>query len=440
LKQVFVDALQPNSFPVFCSVLIGGSTALELPIRQILSALTKLSKGRLRTASRFLAALISATYSFHLLNLPDAPKKLQAKGHRRTESRPRALTNHHHPLIPPSVPPLPAGIETPIPPTTPQAGKTIDLTLFTLVRAADAICTLSPAPSSLRLRRIYDLLAKYSAPGLFAASCALIMHAFFYSPLRLPGTYVRWISRIAGVDPRLVHALRQARFGRWQYGKSTGMEPLLHDFCIDLKLSPELGDPAKTIPVSCELVHHGIGGSSCEIHALKRWWRSWVVSLGVYVPLAAIILVRRLPRASKGDRRKVVLATAKSAGRSSAFLATFVSLFYYGVCLSRTRLGPKLFPQITAQEWDAGLCIDMGCLLCGWSVLVETGKRQAELMLFVLPRALATITGRRYDARQIWIEHMAFATSAAVVLTAARDRKDGVRGILGGVLSLVYGT
>jgi hypothetical protein len=150
--------------------------------------------------------------------------------------------------------------------------------------------------------------------------------------------------------------------------------------------------------------------------------------------------MRRIPREKDPKRRKeVFLQITKGAARSSAFLATFVSSFYGGVCLARTRLGPKLFPKITPQQWDAGLCIQAGCFLCGWSVLLETPKRQIELMLFVLPKALATVTGRRYDANKQWIEHLVFSLSAAVVLTAAKENKAVVRGVLGAVLNMVYG-
>lgn len=203
------------------------------------------------------------------------------------------------------------------------------------------------------------------------------------------------------MDPRLVHALRQVRFGNFIYGKDTGIAPLLGSMARDLGLPEEYGDPAKSIPVPCELVHHGTG-KSCEYHAAIRLTRTMKVAMGVYAPLQAFILLRRLtannaPRDAKG-RLKLTGNAALDTLRSASFLASFVSLFYYGVCLARTRVGPKAFPTITPQMWDGGLCVLSGCMACGWSVLIERPRRQTELMLFVVPRAAGVFVPRRYPA------------------------------------------
>jgi hypothetical protein len=223
------------------------------------------------------------------------------------------------------------------------------------------------------------------------------MHAFFYSPSRLPFTYVNWIERIAELDERLLRALREARYGNFVYGKETGIGPLLGSMCKDYGLPEKWGNPAETIPLPCEVVHHG-SGTNCEWHAISRFWRAWRRALGVYVPLQALILLRILSQRPK-QPMKVVQRVALDAARSSAFLGAFVSLFYYGVCLGRTRIGPKIFSYetITPQMWDSGLCITAGSLLCGWSVLFEVARRRVELMLFVLPRALSVWFPRRYD-------------------------------------------
>jgi len=273
----------------------------------------------------------------------------------------------------------------------------LDLTLFAFVRAVDAILHISPTPQNLKLKKLWEISSKYSSPFLFVTSCATIMHAFFYSPLRLPHTYRAWISRIAYVDERLVHALRQARFGNFTYGKETGIGPLLGGMCQDYGLPEEWGNPAVTIPLPCEVVHHGCG-PSCEYHALWRLSRSMVAAMGVYAPLQALILMRRLSKPGAKAKEAIILAML-DAFRSSAFLGSFVALFYYGVCLARTRLGPPLlgYNRVTPQMWDSGLCVLSGCWLCGWSVMVEVPKRRMELMLFVLPRSLAVWLPRRYE-------------------------------------------
>lgn len=191
----------------------------------------------------------------------------------------------------------------------------------------------------------------------------------------------------------------------------------------------ELGNPAVTIPVPCELYHCG-SGKSCEIHAIQRFRRAFTSAIRLYLPLQLLSLLRRPTFTSK--RLSILL---NSAARSSAFLAAFVSLFYYAVCLSRTRLGPRLLPSFSPQRWDSGLCVLAGCLACGWSIMVEKANRQQEIALFVAPRALTTVLPRVYDERYRSREQIVFACSTALVMTVARFRQEQVRGVLGGFLA-----
>ena len=84
--------------------------------------------------------------------------------------------------------------------------------------------------------------------------------------------------------------------------------------------------------------------------------------------------------------------------------------------------------------WDSGLCVGTGCVLCGWSILIEAERRREELALFVMPRALGTLLPREYDAKEFWKERAAFAVSTAVLFTLAHEDKGMVRGGLGRLL------
>lgn len=322
---------------------------------------------------------------------------------------------------------------------TDLAGRTMDLTLFAVIRALDVLvgATTSSLPPASPLRKITRNLPV----PLFCFSAATIMWSWFYAPSRLPQSYNAWISTAAELDHRLILALRHARYGTFQYGKDTGMAPLLGSMARDYGLPESAGDPARTIPVPCELVHMGCG-TSCEAHALWRFWRGWLRAAKIYFPLQLFILARHaLKNRCPGHRLlpppRALLAALKAATHRSSFLGAFISLFYYGVCLSRTRLGPKLFSPrtVTPQMWDSGLCVFAGCVLCGLSLFVEQSRRRLEIVLFVLPRAAATWVPRRYLPENRWREHVAFAVSAAVVLTAAQEGR--VRGVLGKVVGRV---
>lgn len=257
------------------------------------------------------------------------------------------------------------------------------------------------------------------------------MWSWIYSPSRLPRSYNKWIKSAAAVDERLLTALRRCRWGEIQYGVETGQAHVLQGMCKDYHLPLWYGDPTKAIPFPCEIVHMGTG-QNCEYHALSRFVRSFIWAFSSYLPLN-LILTARNPSAKR------FIGAFKSSVRSSAFLGTFIALYYYGICLTRSRIGPQIFGTSIPdrQSIDGGLCIGGGCILCGWSVLIENEGRRKELGLFVAPRALATLLPRRYLMEDQWKETLAFAASTAVVFTCISERPERVRGVLGKLLSRV---
>lgn len=280
------------------------------------------------------------------------------------------------------------------------AGRSLDLTLFTSMRAASVIASLiwtewaRRRKSKGRWSRMEDIAPRLADAGLFAGSAAIVMWAWFYAPERLPRSYAKWIGEAAQVDGRLIEALRRARRGIFIYGKDTGQAPLLESMCKDYGWPIKWGDPAITVPIPCEMVHMGCG-PNCEWHAVSRFMRSFKFAMLTNLPLQLLLRVRAKQPATAFNR------AVKDATRSSTFLALFISMFYYGVCLSRTRLGPKIFDAktVTPLMWDSGLCVGAGCFMCGWSILAETAPRRQEIALFVAPRAAAAILPRRYERK-----------------------------------------
>lgn len=280
-----------------------------------------------------------------------------------------------------------------------MAGRTMDLTLFASLRALDvAVGELWQRRKSRRLAtqawtKLEALVGSTADAGVFALSSGAVMWAWFYFPQRLPRAYNTWIREAAEVDDRLVEALRRVRRGEFVYGKETGQASLLQAMCNDYRWPIEWGDPVKTIPIPCEMVHMGVG-PSCELHAASRFAQAFKFAFAMYMPLN---LFMRLRYPSKNSLKQALI----DATRSSAFLGAFVSLFYYSVCLSRTRIGPKLFSHktITPQMWDSGLDVGAGCATCGWSIMLEMEKRRHEVAFFVAPRAAATLFPRKYDKK-----------------------------------------
>ncbi|KAJ5339811.1 hypothetical protein N7452_006539 [Penicillium brevicompactum] len=445
LVKVLTGPLRANSFPTSCAVLVGGSTLLPIGLYRICAVISAgLTRGELRISQgldrfiRFLVTFLSGWFSFQLLNRNricrstedvEATRDFADQG-KDADGVPVNSLERQRPEL---------------------AGRTMDLTIYMVTRAVDVVACVAWNRWSRR-RRAQNRWTTTEAriPGMadasvFALSSAIVMWAWFYLPERLPKAYEKWIGQAAQVDSRLIEALRRVRRGIFVYGKDTGQAPLLQSMCKDYNWPIEWGDPAKMRRIPCEMVHMGCG-PNCEKHALYRFAKTFKFACATYIPLQIIFRLRGMKSATALRR------ALADAARSSAFLSSFVSLFYYGVCLARTRLGPRIFDPktVTPAMWDSGLCVGMGCFMCGWSVLAEKARKRQELALFVAPRAAATVLPRLYDkknnnqvlTRSLFFqyqhrEQVAFALSAAILVTCLRERPSMVRGVFGRITSSV---
>lgn len=431
LLTILRTSTQLHRFPTACAILVAGPTVVTRLVRVVLVKLFEYSKfGSSRAKSqvldqlRFICTLLSAWVAFDLLNRDVEWGRKRARSRGLIDFQYESPNKHH--LPPPGYRPR-------------YAGKTVDFTLFALTRALEVLTITawtrtrsSPKHPEHVAPRLAAFARKMTDPSIFASSAAIIMWAWFHAPERLPRAYNRWISTAANIDQRLITALRRCREGEFIYGQETGQAPLLTSLCDELGLPQEWGDPVKTVPIPCELYHSG-AGKSCEVHAIRRFLKAFKFSMELYLPLQLLSKIRHPNRAA-------LLAALKAAARSSSFLAAFVSLFYYSVCLARTRLGPRIFSSktVTPQMWDSGLCVLAGCLTCGWSILIEKPGRRQEIAMFVAPRALATLLPRVYEKGYQRREQVVFAVSVSVVLEAVMRGSAGgsgpVRGVLGRVL------
>lgn len=368
-------------------------TLFQFPVRLVLHKAVSNSRLNMHsdrniTISRLISAFCAAWLSLQLLNKPFGVKgeasKLEIDSSQEINASYRVF----------QVP----GEDFSRKMSIPLAGKTIDLTLFAVTRSLESIVgQLWNRHKISRVSRgkwtkLEMLISRFTDASVFAISSGMIMWAWIYYPSTLPRAYDSWIRGIAEVDQRLIELLREFRAANDVYGPDAQTNNILKGMCTDYRCPSEWADLSKTIPAPCELVHSGIG-PSCSWHAIVRFSRAFKIAVITYLPLQLLLKVRN-------PSRKALLRAFREAFRSSAFLGAFVSLFWTGVCLTRTRLGPKIFsPRITPSMWDQGLCIRAGCLLCGWSILIEAAKKRQEVAFFVAPKAAATLLPRRYDMK-----------------------------------------
>lgn len=408
IRNILYKGLGFNRLPIACAIILAGATVIPTSILRLIQSTTK-SKVRVESSSRqigIISCFLCAWFAFRLLNND------QNWIDRQTVVTQPSLRSRNS-----------VSLASPRRLSQPKAlsGKTIDLTSFAFCRAVDVVVaqlwrqTRPARQHNVRMSRATTIVQKLADPCVFAGSAAVIMWSWFYAPERLPLAYQRWIAQMAEIDPTLIEALRLCRRGDFVYGEDTGNKDLLRPLCRKLNFPDTWADPRLTVPIPCALYHCG-HGRSCESHAIQRFLSSYVRALKVYVPLQLIGLMRH-----RRAGMQVVRKAFRDVARSSTFLAAFVASFYYGVCLSRTRLGPKLFSRttVTPQMWDAGLCIFGGCLTCGWSILLEQESRRQEMSLFVAARAVSTLFPRVYERTYQYREQLVFASCVTIVMSAA---------------------
>jgi hypothetical protein len=132
--------------------------------------------------------------------------------------------------------------------------------------------------------------------------------------------------------------------------------------------------------------------------------------------------------------------------RSSTFLGSFIGIIWYCICLVRTRIGHQVL-GLDQTLLDDTLGPLVGCMMCGLSLLIESKHRRGEMTLYVVPRALFSLTERILSPHQKgrWWEEsvasgaetLAFAASVMVVMDGLFKDKSMVRPSIRGLMSWI---
>lgn len=306
--------------------------------------------------------------------------------------------------------------------------NSLDLTLLMATRAMDT------ALSSALLGVGGGTYSSLGDGALFIASSTLIMYSWFLHPDRLPPAYRNWITLAANMDNEIVTMLKLIKEKKVKYGEAGPADELMADYCRKYGKDPKEGSLVTNIPLSCEAVH-AFKTKSCELHGLWRFIRGFQFAFKLYGGINFFMLL--IPRKNSTFASRV-LRSLKSSVRSSCFLGSFIFLNWYGVCLARTRLLPKLFPDVPPERWDDTICVASGSFLSGFSCFVDTPQRRKELALFVAPRAVGTLVSAEPSKRNLRIESVVFAISMAILVAYSRRDALKVRGIFGKGLDQVF--
>lgn len=304
----------------------------------------------------------------------------------------------------------------------------LDFTLILVTRALDTVIS-SQFPRILGSGATGALLLNYGDGLLFTVSCFFIMHYWFFYPHKLPPAYARWITSAANVDQEIMTAFRGLKLGSLVYGDpdcpdAKAFEPMVERYGQPL----EKALLVTNVPLSCEVLH-AFSTPNCELHALWRFQRGFKFAFKLYGTINFIVwLIRR------GNPKRLLFNSI----RSLTFLGTFIAFYWYSLCLARTRLLPRLFPNTAITYWDNTIAPAAGAMGCGLSCFVENQQRRKELSLFVAPRALGTLVPSEPTKLNLRIERVVFALSFMTLASFAKQDPSKVRGIMGKGLGAIF--
>lgn len=165
-----VEAFAVRRIPTFCAALVGGYTFLKLPLRVLFDrAPSKVLSRRSHATSRFCAAVISAWFSFDILNYePIYQKNVQQVTPKSNRLGCTLQTIEKDSEYCQTSPPI-------------WAGKTMDLTLLAVTRALDTLVVNSYRwyYSTAHISSSLTVLSRYADSFVFALSSGTVVRLYF---------------------------------------------------------------------------------------------------------------------------------------------------------------------------------------------------------------------------------------------------------------------
>lgn len=181
-------SVELHRFPAFCAVSIGGWSVFAPVLEVVMESVggLGLGEGERRVLASFLAAGGSGAGGLALLNSgPGRDHHHHGHSSSSTGGGVRRITEEKG--------------EVKKEEEKPMVGRTVDLTLFAVTRAADVVVTWMWGKwKSRRVRNggwsLWErMLEKGMVPAVFAVSSGVVMYAWFYAPHKLP-KFVHFLS------------------------------------------------------------------------------------------------------------------------------------------------------------------------------------------------------------------------------------------------------
>lgn len=311
--------------------------------------------------------------------------------------------------------------------TGPKARHT-SLALYVLVRGITLLIRCGNKPSSppLLKRLLAPTRWQHGDTALMCLSTSQIGYSWLMEPSTLPSAYLNFLNRHGGAEVYKYRAVQELAERNAAGKPPTRLQALQGSQHAHFR---------ERIP--CGFLH---AGSSCSGQSMPFWWRSFLRSLPVYIPVYAIpaILVHR-QKLLGPEAPGIWVKAAVAAARSSLFLSLYCTLAWRGACIGH---------QLTGNS--TGLILASSCWTGGLATLVEKKSRRMELAFYCLSRAIESCAlclqqwgWINADSLPQRFDVLLFSTATAAILHCYSDangrHRDVFRSKYLGVFDFIFG-
>jgi len=241
------------------------------------------------------------------------------------------------------------------------------ITLYSLVRSVDCVIRAWNAaglfPASLSTFKHWDVL-------LMSMTAREIVSAIMVYEERIEPSYARWLLKISGVHPSVLHGIRAS------LGMYPPMIEELYTFCKEKGLEfASIWRPDGHLFI-CPLIHPH---QSCFSHGISEYLQGFRRAASVYVPIHALYALMLFSRSRKTWPvvRHIVFKYLENVLWSCSFLSLYVLTSWKLGCTYVQLLDIRTPKLLTWSFW-----------LCGLWVLLDHKSRRMELALYCVPKAL----------------------------------------------------
>ncbi|KAF7725989.1 hypothetical protein EC973_009135 [Apophysomyces ossiformis] len=263
--------------------------------------------------------------------------------------------------------------------------RRVDIAQQLFVRALQAIYNAGKARDIFYFRNGDALL--------FGLTCAQVMYAYTMQPQTLPPDFYSFMIKAARC-PKPALLLNEKNVRGFPINPQEAlqfvqkMRPTKHALSVTRELSPY----PDIVP--CGVIHPWL--DSCNAVAAERFAQVFKSMMPVYGTLHFVPMLLLRTKHVMNEPTKMLSKTALATLKSGAFLASFVTLYQYQVCLHRNLV------ESGWTKFNSKYLYYLYGFTCSYSsIFLEDKKRRSELALYVLPKAIQSFYSIAYQRH--WI-------------------------------------